>query len=478
MRSSRRRAALVFHLSGDLVAELIFYALLAGGFASFGYATESGERGLAWMGCAALGAWALIGLSTGRWEGDRMRTSRRLMLAMLVPLAWSAVQLAPLPRETVARASAVRAEIDASYGEAELTLPETATLAHAPARGRRAFDQGLASILFLAAALQLAARRTTSLRLVAALATIGLVEGWLGFVNMLREGGRASGAAFNPSHHAALVAATLPLFFARLAEARSRSERLRKLPIASGANPLLFFGGLGLLAAIGWVGSLSRGSLLFGGLGGAVWLGWEFVLLVRRRSSRRRAQSLAALGSAVGLVALFAFGFYMVATASSFFEGIARRTAEQGLRDAGRTAHMLAAIRGAEDAPLLGLGPAGARRAMNRHYEVPLEYEAIWVHNDWLQLAVELGIPAALLFAAALAWTARSAAGDMRRRADAFPASHGRLQRGALAGAAIALAHASTDFHLRVPLVGFCFLAVLALGLRPQLFAGTLRHRY
>lgn len=106
----------------------------------------------------------------------------------------------------------------------------------------------------------------------------------------------------------------------------------------------------------------------------------------------------------------------------------------------------------------IGLGGFGPAFAIDR----PSTISQIWteVHNGYLELAVELGVPAALVFVAALAWLVTLCLRGVlvRQRDGAFPAL-------ALAASALLGAHALVDFSAQIPAIAATWAALLGLGL-------------
>ncbi len=119
--------------------------------------------------------------------------------------------------------------------------------------------------------------------------------------------------------------------------------------------------------------------------------------------------------------------------------------------------HTLAAI---EDAPYLGVG-LGSFEAVFRFYgSLGAALRLDKAHNDYLEVALELGIPAALAIALSLTvFTLSCAVGAMRRRRDqVFPCI-------GLAVITLVATHALFDFSLQIPAVAATFAFVAAIGL-------------
>jgi len=114
---------------------------------------------------------------------------------------------------------------------------------------------------------------------------------------------------------------------------------------------------------------------------------------------------------------------------------------------------------GIADAPLLGHGYGAFESAFQSYADTTLNGHAVNAHGDFLQLAFELGIPAAIMLVLAIAAVAlRCLWGVYTRRRDiAYPAL-------ATAAAVLVGAHALTDSSLQVPATAALFAFILGLG--------------
>jgi hypothetical protein len=451
--------------AGDWAALLMVDALIVLGFFSHGFALEGAARAWGWMGCACLGAWAAAGWAAGRWDGPAMAPARWLALAWAVALAWTAFQLTPLPAEWVRALSPPWDETLRAMAAADLALPKKIPLAQSPEQGWRSWGQMLAAGMFFAGVYPMASRRAGARRLAFRAAAIALLEGWLGALSLAFAGAaRASGAIYNPNHHAVAVFMGMPLVIAGLLAWRRRrlAESEGDLPLS--ADPALFAFGLAAVALVGGLGSLSRGALAAGALGAAVWMFWE-----RRASFRPVFESdnagLSGRGAKIALTALAVGLALLLAAAGGLGGDLLKRLDGPSGESTGRLALIRATGRGLAESRFLGLGLGGTESALNRHAEQAVSKVAIWTHCDWVQLPTELGLPGAVLILLALAglpkaWRQSRLAGDR-----AFFAEGSWMARAAAAGVLIGLLHAGGDFALRIPLIGFQFLTLAALAL-------------
>ena len=122
--------------------------------------------------------------------------------------------------------------------------------------------------------------------------------------------------------------------------------------------------------------------------------------------------------------------------------------------------------RAAKDEALTGSG-FGTFQQVYRRYEDPAAVDrwyANHAHNDYLEIALEGGVPAILLLVLFLAWWARQA-----REAWMAPASTPELKAAAVASAVILL-HSSFDYPLRTAAIMAVMAVCLALlaGARPR----------
>ena len=97
-------------------------------------------------------------------------------------------------------------------------------------------------------------------------------------------------------------------------------------------------------------------------------------------------------------------------------------------------------------------------------YENPGEVTRTYVthaHNDYLEIAAELGVPGVLLLLLFLAWWARAAVSPWRT------ASTDAYARAATIASAAILAHSFVDFPLRTAAISSLFAACIVLMVRP-----------
>ena len=236
---------------------------------------------------------------------------------------------------------------------------------------------------------------------------------------------------------------------------RRRFDRL--VPEVSGARQRLYFliaeflpaNALFLAAwmvlATALLLSLSRGGVVAAALGLLAFL-W---IVPARRSVRLRTRALRSIGLVLaGAVLLLLIG-----------QGLERRLWETGPDWAKRSQIYSQTVQAIEDEPLLGTG-LGTFAPVYRSYRTDgIRRGVRMAHNDYLELALELGIPAAGLFVASIAALALGCAHGAlaRRRGGVFPAA------GAAASTLVG-AHALVDFSLQIPAVAITFALVLGVA--------------
>lgn len=444
--------------AGDNAAIALLCLLFLGAFFHAGFAGDGMPRALAWGGCGLIGIWGSIGWAAGRLSEDRCAPVRWMMALLLTAVVLSGAMLIPLPRETVLAISPLWREVAETSARAGVAMPERMPLAVAPESGLRAWNQLVAATLFFLGVSVLAGRRSAAVWLIAILCIATVAEGLIGLFRFLvLNAHRASGAVYNANHHAVAVAMGIPLCVAALREWRGRSRMLSGDPFGGG-NPVLLLYALVFAAVLGWAAAFSRSSLLFSTI---VIVPWLFVEVRAWRSRRGDAVSSSAwvVGVALGVAAL--------ALAWLFLGGLAERLfRDDSLSGNSRLEIWRATLAGLRESGWIGLGLGGTEFAINRHAGVPLVSNPIWAHNDYVQWLADFGAPAILLLALPFTGLLLAAAQVLKGRHGRTTFAERALARACLAGLAIALLHASTDFHLRIPLVGFMALTLLALVLQ------------
>ena len=119
-----------------------------------------------------------------------------------------------------------------------------------------------------------------------------------------------------------------------------------------------------------------------------------------------------------------------------------------------------AAIHAIDDYPLLGSGLGTFRDSYNLYADRFVPYVVDRAHDDYLELALGLGVPMAAACVGALGWlTWMCARGALRRRRRRLYAL------AAVSAAAIVALHSLVDFSLQIPAVAILFAVVMGVGL-------------
>ena len=423
------------------------------------------------LGGSQQGIWAnmllqLLGVALIAWSAlerptaKMTRPARQLLWLALAALAVVAVQLMPLPFGWWAGLGG-RSQLAADYGVLGLSpgaLPASLT----PHRTLSTLLSWVPPIALFCAIARLNAYRPSWLcaALIAGVAA-GIVLGALQvaspgsdwYLFQYSSFGAATGFFANANHMAVLLVITLPFLAALAAAARGSSKQVYSTVLVSaGAAALVILVGIVLNR------SLAGLALLLPALVGA-----GVILLPPRSVWRGRA----AIAAALLLLAAVA------AMASSAIGGA--KLGQDATTSVQSRAEMLA-VTGRAVGDFLPLGSGlGSFPEVYRLYEDPLSVTRVYVshaHNDYAELALELGVPGIILIAAFLAWWAVAAWGAWRS------AGSQPYARAASIATAIILVHSLVDFPLRTAAIGACFamgLALLADRRSPKVDARDLR---
>ena len=377
---------------------------------------------------------------------------------LLAPLAlltfWVALSLVPLSRPTLSSLSPEAASLRA---EAERLLdsePSAAPWSLAPYQSLRGLWIWLAVAGLFYTSFCSARTREGALRLSLGLVLLGAASGVLGVAGFFSElqsargqaseALRATGSFGNPNHYAAFQSMLLLSsvgFFAWLRERAQKTSRgLRRARGNEGG--LAGIAGIAiLLLALGLLLSLSRSGIAFAAAGLVA-----FVALTRdssqnRNSRRRSIGAFLALALAIGGVALWIGVEPLVGR----FAGLG----DQWEKEATRIQVWQDSVPAVRDYWLTGSGLSSFRYVGARYRSFGGRIFYSWAHNDYLQLAIELGLPGLTL----LAWLGLAFVRAARRvRSDLEPDRSLKALHAGFASAVVAMAlHSLTDFSLHLP---------------------------
>lgn len=385
---------------------------------------------------------ALAGL-----RGADLADLRAALIAGGLLLVWMTIQIAPLPPSVwqVMPKRELIADLDRLAALENAWRP----IALAPFR---ALGSLLGLLVPLAALLLALSGRVSRRTMLLAIAGLGAVNSLVGIIQVI--GGPRSGfylyaftnrgaptGIFANENHAAVFSAVVLLVLARLAVVL-RAEPAESLPIRARLALLPLY----LLVLLGVLISGSRAGLacavlaiVAGGL--MVWTGWR----ARQNPSGRgqsRAMALVAAGGLAIVILVSAFLFFGRVPAA------ADLLADSTIEDI-RWSLWPVLAEMVRDHWLVGTG-FGSFDAVYRIYEPTALLLPAYVnqaHNDWAQLLIEGGLPAALCLLGLLGWTG-AAILTLARRAGLRPDADVMFWTAWLV---IVMAASVVDYPLRTP---------------------------
>jgi O-antigen ligase len=410
------------------------------------------------LGGSAQGIWAnmvlqLLGIGIIAWaalartDGAMPSPPRQLVVLAMLAVAVVAIQLIPLP-PSVWTSLGGRAALAGGYHILGLELPWL-PVSLMPYRSLDALLGLIPPLALFCAIVRLNAYRPSWL--VAALLA-GTVAGiMLGALQVSSANpdsspwylypqssfGVASGFFANANHMATLLVVTLPFLAALYASARSggRQGSFAVLVVAAGAALLIF------------VGILLNRSLAAYGLTPVV-LAASTLILQSQRSGWRRWTLLLAGLLLIGAVVVLATS----SIRSSQFQGEASTSVQT------RQQMLITTARALRDFMPWGAG-LGSFRSVYQLYEDPARVTTTYVihaHNDYAELALEMGVAGILLMVLFLGWWGRA---SWR----AWLGDAGPYARAASIASAAILVHSLVDFPLRTAAISGVFAMCLAL---------------
>lgn len=398
------------------------------------------------LGGSAQGIWEnmilqLLGLAILAWAASApigqpvARAARQLFFIAILAVALVALQMIPLPATLWTRLGG-RADMADGFRVLRLGAPAI-PLSLTP---YRSLDCLLALIPPVALFTAIVSQRAYRFSWLAAAIIVGTIAGvLLGALQVTQSGniadshwyiyetssfGFATGFFANANHMADLLACTLPFLAALLASALSSNrQRNSAILVAVGAAALLIVVGIAL-----------NHSLAVYGLTPPV-LAASALLIVPKRSAWRRWWTLATVVLVVAAVA--------VLTTTSIRTGQFRNDVESSAQS--REQMLSTSARAMHDFLPWGSG-VGSFANVYHLYEDPAQVDNTYVihaHNDYVELALETGVPGILLMVAFLAWWVRATWRSWRYM-DA-----GTYARAASIASGAILLHSIVDFPLR-----------------------------
>ena len=409
------------------------------------------------LGGSAQGVWSnmilqLLGIAIIAWaaavptDEPLGRPVRQLAWLMAIALGVVALQLVPLP-STLWSGLGPRSAIAEGYAVLGLTVPAM-PLSLAPYDSVATLLTLIPAVAMFCAIIRLKAYRSSWLALALVAGTFaGISLGVLQvssadpasspwYLYRSTNRGHAVGFFANANHMAILLVSALPFLAALLASARGANVQRYSAAVA-----LVAAAGLVILVGIALNRSLAGYGLAIPALAASA------LIILRGRS---RARLWIGSGAALVLAATVAAIALSPAAEQSFGASVSV---------SGRARMAATTVEATADFLPFGSG-LGTFREVYRLYEDHDRVTPTYVnhaHNDYLELALETGVPGIVLILLFLAWFAASAS-RVWRFADAGP-----YARAASIAVAAVLVHSLVDFPLRTAAISATFAMCLAL---------------
>jgi O-antigen ligase len=427
-----------YQLRGAVVPVYLVLCVLLGGASAAGFFANM----LLQLMALPIIAWALL----ERRATPMPRASRQLLVLLALMIIVVGVQLVPLPPSVWASLPG-RARIAAGYELLGMPLPWL-PISVAPHETIASAMWLLPAIAVLLGMVRLGAFRTTLLALALigvtivaiALGAIQRAGNMAAYIYDITNVGMATGFFSNGNHMATLLMTAIPFTAALYLGERAKSRSTQR----SSGLLVMLAGTLGVLV----VGIAINGSLAGLGLTIPVIAATALMLLSRRRKLP--------LWSPLAVVALAAAG---IALTFSTPLGNNLTTEEARSVPFSRYTSFTKTIEAATDFAPTGSG-VGTFKTIYPMYEDPDTLTTTYVnhaHNDYLEIALEAGIPGLALLALFLLWWARRALAVWRsEEVDQFA-------RAATIASAAMLAHSIVDYPLRTAAMSAAFAVCCAL---------------
>jgi O-antigen ligase len=416
------------------------------------------------LGGSAQGVFAnmalqLLGLGLIAWAATAPRTSapsaleRQLLVIILLALALVALQMVPLPPSVWPHLGG-REAIAAGYQVLGIPVPWL-PLSLAPYDSIATLLTMIPPLALLVTILRIGARPLWLITALLSALVAGILVGVLQVSSIGPAGspwyfyaetnvGVATGFFANADHMATLLVISIPFLGALLGSARSARGGL---PHYSGIVAVV-----GAVAVVVGFGIVLNGSLAGYGLALPV-IFMSALLAVRPRS---RARIWVAIGAAA-LIAGGVAGLFLMPIGGSLIHAHESRSVEPRREI---LATSLVATRAFM--PLgSGLGTfARVYQLYEDHDRLDPTTSVNHAHDDYVEIALETGIPGVLLMLVFLLWWARAAVRTWRI------SDSGPFARAAVVASAAILIHSLADFPLRTAAISSAFAMCIALLVR------------
>lgn len=413
-------------------------------------------------GASAGGIWAnmvlqLLGIPIILWallrpsSPLRSRPAQRLTLLAGLAVALAVVQLVPMP-PILWSSLPGRADIVSGYVMLGVELPWL-PISLAPYDSVSAVLWLLPAFAVLLGALRLDGVRAKSIATAVAIATIlsvalGLLQVILGspfYLYAVSDFGLFAGFFANAANLALLLLAALPLFVALYLTTESRAENVKKTRIELALLMVAIF------AVV--TGLFLNASLAAAGLSGPVL--FACLCLILRRKGRISPFWYAP-------IAMLSVAYIVVGSFTPFQNEHVWNEAVAGPES--RHPALGTSVAAAMTYLPVGSG-VGTFPDIYRQYEDAAAVGRIYInhiHNDYIELMIETGLPGLILILAVLAWWGR------RAHAIWLSQSAGHMARAATISSGAILLQSALGYPLRTAALGAFFAACCALMARPR----------
>lgn len=453
------------------VGIFIFSVIFIGGLHPTAYIIDAEVRANVWALCGLFAIWALATWLLGKWSVSESRPALWIFAMLALFAVIGGLQLIPLPTSLVTSLSPVQKEIQQSFLAVGIEVPSRIPFATAPEKAAASWNQLIAMGCFFVGVTALSTRRQGATAMILAVIGFSFIEGIIGVLRFtFTATGRTSGILYNPNHHAAAVIMGLPLALAAVAYLRSSNWGRMRAQVSSRHDQMLMLTVVACIAGIGWLLSMSRGSLITGAF---VLAGWWVIeaLMNYREYSRRQRITFWVWFRGLPLLPILIPGICLLLLlfSAAYLPRIVERLSSSDQHLFGRMELWMASLKGLAQSNFLGLGFGGTEYALNRYITSnTTRYAPIQAHNDFVQIVTELGVLAGIIGAICLAGCVRALYRQEAELAQKRTWTKRLPRRAMFVGVVITIIHSFFDFHLRVPTVSIEFLTLLALLLNVE----------
>ena len=376
--------------SGSSFPPWTCFALLA---AAQAYAAfdQGGRTAVGWnASLLILGVGAVLYLLAGLRTGGLPFKSRMLGWALILPPAYVALQLLPLPVALLKVIAPARASLIQNLAPV-MRVPTFAPISIDPSSTAIFLLRTLAYSItaLLICEISVYARRRHSWAPVIPLIVIGALEACLGLFQFA-NGSEVAGTYRSHDHFAGLLEMVLPLAVAYGISLLKDPDRSKSLPVSKAIMACASFA-FGAMMLVGLVYSLSKMGFV-AGLGGLLAIGG--LAAIWKLHGPGRWLAVGGLGIAFLLVFAFLPTEQLANAYGSFFTSGDPTSVEGRAPVWNDSRHLLSAY------PVFGTGLGTFGSAFLKYQTSDVDEDYAFAHNDYLELASELGAVGFIIFAA------------------------------------------------------------------------------